>query len=149
MHAFSRPGREMLRHPGLAWLRELRWPFPAAILDGEAVAGDGSEGVQAVFEARNRPYGAMGFVAFDVLECDGLSVMPEPWTSRRKRLEDLLEAKPPPGICLVPVTEDAPALWERWVGQGGEGIVLKDPQSIYRPGVRSPAWLKLKPKLAL
>jgi hypothetical protein len=76
--------------------------------------------------------------------------MREPWTSRRKRLEDLLAAaEPPPGICLVPVTEDAPALWERWVGQGGEGIVLKDPRSIYRPGVRSPAWLKLKPKLTL
>jgi ATP-dependent DNA ligase len=29
---------------------------------------------------------------------------------------------------------------------GGEGIVLKEQDSIYRPGVRSPAWLKLKPK---
>jgi ATP-dependent DNA ligase len=32
---------------------------------------------------------------------------------------------------------------------GGEGIVLKDREAIYRPGVRSPAWLKLKPKLTL
>jgi hypothetical protein len=32
---------------------------------------------------------------------------------------------------------------------GGEGIVLKDRASIYRPGVRSPAWLKLKPKITL
>ena len=72
----------------------------------------------------------------------------EPWTARRKRLEDLLEA-PPPGICLVPVTNDAPALWDTWVGQGGEGIVLKERTSVYRPGVRSPAWLKLKPKLTL
>jgi hypothetical protein len=32
---------------------------------------------------------------------------------------------------------------------GGEGIVLKDPASPYRPGERSPAWLKLKPKLTL
>ena len=31
--------------------------------------------------------------------------------------EDLLEA-PPPGICLVPVTEDPPALWDAWVGMG-------------------------------
>ena len=74
--------------------------------------------------------------------------MGEPWTARRKRLEDLLEA-PPPGVCLVPVTEDAPALWDTWVGQGGEGIVLKERTSVYRPGVRSPAWLKLKPKLTL
>ena len=26
---------------------------------------------------------------------------------------------------------------------GGEGIVLKERTSLYRPGVRSPAWLKL------
>ena len=32
---------------------------------------------------------------------------------------------------------------------GGEGIVLKDPVSRYRPGERSPAWLKPKPKLTL
>jgi hypothetical protein len=47
------------------------------------------------------------------------------------------------------VTEDAPALWDAWVGLGGEGIVLKERTSAYRPGVRSPAWLKLKPKLSL
>jgi hypothetical protein len=32
---------------------------------------------------------------------------------------------------------------------GGEGIVLKDRASTYRPSERSPAWLKLKPKLTL
>jgi len=36
-----------------------------------------------------------------------------------------------------------------WAGMGGEGIVLKDPASLYRPGERSSAWLKLKPKLTL
>jgi bifunctional non-homologous end joining protein LigD len=49
----------------------------------------------------------------------------------------------------VPVTEDAPALWDTWVGMGGDGIVLKERTSLYRPGVRSQAWLKLKPKLTL
>ena len=56
---------------------------------------------------------------------------------------------PPPGICLVPVTHDAPALWAAWVGLGSEGILLKERTSAYRPGVRSPAWLKLNPKLSL
>jgi ATP-dependent DNA ligase len=32
---------------------------------------------------------------------------------------------------------------------GGESIVLKDLASRYWPGDRSPAWLKLKPKLTL
>ena len=90
----------------------------------------------------------MAFAAFDVLEVDGLGVMGEPWTARRKRPEDVLEV-PPPGVCLVPVTEGAPALWDSWIGMGGEGIVLKERTSLYRPGIRSPAWLKLKPKLSL
>jgi hypothetical protein len=61
VHAFSRPGRELLQLPGLAWLRDIRWPLASAVLDGEAVAGDGSEGIQAVFEARNRPGSPMAF----------------------------------------------------------------------------------------
>jgi hypothetical protein len=44
---------------------------------------------------------------------------------------------------------DAPALWDAWVGQGGEGIVLKERTAVYCPGVRSPRWLKLKLKLTL
>ena len=46
IHAFSRPGRELITLPGLAWLREVRWPIASAVLDGEAVAGDGSEGIR-------------------------------------------------------------------------------------------------------
>ena len=30
---------------------------------------------------------------------------------------------------------------------GGEGIVLKERTSLYRPGIRSPTWLKVKPTL--
>ncbi len=67
--------------------------------------------------------------------------------TERKRLEDLVESRDLPRIALVPVTDDAPTLYETWKGLGGEGIVLKDPASVYRPGERSPAWLKLKPKL--
>jgi hypothetical protein len=37
----------------LAWVREIRWPIASGVLDGEVVAGDGSEGIQAVFEARH------------------------------------------------------------------------------------------------
>ena len=91
----------------------------------------------------------MSLVLFDVLYVGGKSVMREPWRDRRKRLEDLLEGRQLSRIAIVPVTDDAPTLYETWVGMGGEGIVLKDPASLYRPGERSPAWLKLKPKLTL
>src|SRR5215468_8480505 len=91
----------------------------------------------------------MSFMAFDLLTLNGQDVMREPWKDRRKRLEDLFAALTLPRVGLVPVTDDAATLYETWVGWGGEGIVLKEPTSIYRPGMRSLAWLKVKPKLTL
>ena len=146
---YSRRSLDLLEHPGMAWLRQIEWPFPSAIFDGEACAGDGHEGIQAVFAERNRVGGDMALVLFDLLHVSGKSVMREPWRDRRKRLEDLVGGHRLPRIAVVPVTDDAPTLYETWVGMGGEGIVLKDPASLYRPGERSPAWLKLKPKLTL
>jgi ATP-dependent DNA ligase len=64
---YKRPGRDLLRHPGMAWLRALSWPVDAAVLDGEACAGDGHEGIQAIFEERDRIGGEMSFMAFDLL----------------------------------------------------------------------------------
>src|SRR5262249_53945950 len=66
-----------------------------------------------------------------------------------RRLEDLFATLTMPRVRLVPVTDDAAKLYETWVGWGGEGIVLKEPRSIYRRGIRSPAWLKVKPKVTL
>jgi ATP-dependent DNA ligase len=76
-------------------------------------------------------------------------VMREPWRDRRKRLEDIFEDKRLPRVGLVPVTDDVARLYQLWVGVGGEGIVLREPGSIYQPGIRTTAWLKLKPKLTL
>ena len=64
------------------------------------------------------------------------SCLHEPWTARRKRLEDDFASDALPRVGLVPVTENAPTLYETWAGWGGEGIVLKEPTSIYRPGIR-------------
>jgi ATP dependent DNA ligase domain len=77
--------------------------------------------------------------------------MAEPWTDRRKRLEDLF----PAGITdsrvqLVPTFEDASRLWRVWVVEwGGEEIVLKDRRSAYKPGTRSRFWWKAKHRLVL
>ena len=32
---YSRPGRDLLRHAGITWLRDLQWPLDTAVLDGE------------------------------------------------------------------------------------------------------------------
>ena len=51
----------------MAWLRQIEWPFNSAIFDGEACAGDGHEGIQAVFTERNRHGRDMALVLFDLL----------------------------------------------------------------------------------
>ena len=150
VHVYSRPGRELLGLPGFAFLRELTWPVESGIFDGEAVAGDGHEGIHSVFEARGTAGSAMAVVLFDVLHVAGQDVLREPWRDRRKRLESVVEGAALPGVTLVPTTEDAAGLWDIWVIRGGgEGIVLKERGSLYYPGQRSPAWRKLKAKLTL
>ena len=84
---YSRRGLDLLEHAGMAWLKQIEWPFRSAVFDGEACAGDGHEGIQAVFTERKRVGGDMAVVLFDLLHIAGKSVMREPWRDRRKRLE--------------------------------------------------------------
>jgi ATP-dependent DNA ligase len=122
----------------------MSWPIDRGILDGELCAATGMEGILGVFDARKGRQAPLAFLAFDVLHVDGHEVMTEPWTDRRKRLEDLAGGLTGPHVAVVPVTGDAAALWATWVGWGGEGIVLKDRHAPYRPGVRSSDWLAVK-----
>jgi hypothetical protein len=50
----------------MAWLRDIEWPFQSAVFDCEACAGDGHEGIQAVFAERKRRGGDMALVLFEV-----------------------------------------------------------------------------------
>jgi len=54
----------------MAWFHDLRWPIETAVLDGEACAGAGHEGIHAVFEERGRIGGDTSFMALDVLTLD-------------------------------------------------------------------------------
>jgi ATP-dependent DNA ligase len=104
---YSRRGLDLMEHAGMAWLKEIEWPFLSAVFDGEACAGDGHEGIQAVFAERKRRGGDMALVLFDVLHLGGKSVMREPWRDRRKRLGDVVR-RDDPRFSVVPVTDDAP-----------------------------------------
>jgi ATP-dependent DNA ligase len=147
--AFSRLGRSLLTSPGLGWLQEARWPVRSIVLDGELCASTGTEGVLGVLEARQSGQAPLAFLAFDVLQVGGREVMSEPWTDRRKRLDDLGAALTMPNVAIVPAADDAARLWATWVAWGGEGIVLKDRRAPYRPGLRSPDWLKVKHRTTL
>lgn len=88
------------------------------------------------------------FMAYDVLYRNGLLTLDQPLTERRKVLEQTLQGCGEP-LLLSPqyTTPDLEAVDRQFAearGRGNEGLLLKRWDSIYEPGRRSGAWLKLK-----
>ena len=84
------------------------------------------------------------FVAFDVLAANGMSLMDQPQSDRRRALERLLAAINPP-VYLTPMTRDRnlAAEWlDRFEGAGLDGVIAKPEKQTYVPGKR--AMLKIK-----
>lgn len=114
------------------------------ILDGELISL-GDDGLPSFPRLSERVlHGhkgiAVSYVIFDVLACDGHSVMDNSYAERRALLEDLeLEGL---GFCTAETFEDGAALFPAVVDQGLEGVVAKPRSSPYRPG--QPGWLKIK-----
>jgi ATP-dependent DNA ligase len=79
------------------------------------------------------------YVAFDLLAIDDESLMTEPFSVRRARLEDAMAQATPP-VYLTATTTD-PAEAEDWFahfeGAGLDGVVAKPMSSPYRPNVRT------------
>jgi DNA ligase 1 len=138
------------------------------VLDGELLGW--RDGRALPFQAlqarlgRKRPSAAIIervptiFVAFDLLASGpggGPEVEPtlrEPLRVRRERLAALgLGAETGVGISNVVSASDEPELDEVFRAareRGNEGLMVKDPDSIYTPGRRGYGWLKLKRPLA-
>lgn len=122
------------------------------VLDGEVVVFEegrpaiGTVGERFRVQSRQRALklaerSPATLVAFDLVTCLGESVSERPLVERRQ----LLEALPldETGIARIsPTYDDGAALMQAARGQGLEGIVSKQKQSIYRPGLRSADWLK-------
>ena len=77
---------------------------------------------------------------FDLLHLDGLDLVTLPLEQRRQVLADLVEEGP--RWRVPPSYDDGKVLLDATKAQGLEGIVSKRRGSAYRPGVRSPDWLK-------
>src|SRR5579884_3255472 len=83
------------------------------------------------------------YVLFDVLYANGQSTMDLPYTRRREILESLTVAGP--AWQITPAhTGDGEAMLRAAERVGMEGVVAKRLDSVYEPGRRSPAWLKIK-----
>ena len=84
-------------------------------------------------------------VLFDIL-VDGPDILlKEPWSTRRKHLERVLRRRTNDRLRLSEsVPGDGEEMLERVRRDGWEGVIAKRTDSLYEPGVRSKAWLKLK-----
>jgi bifunctional non-homologous end joining protein LigD len=119
----------------------------SAILDGEIVALD-EEGrssfqlLQAIELGEERP--PIVFYVFDLLSLDGVKCMDQPLRSRRERLAGLLRDAPEPIRYSAEIEGDPRRLLKEIARRGLEGIMGKERDSVYEPGRRSRAWIKLK-----
>jgi DNA ligase D-like protein (predicted ligase)/DNA ligase D-like protein (predicted polymerase)/DNA ligase D-like protein (predicted 3'-phosphoesterase) len=112
------------------------------ILDGEAVALDGS-GVPSFSEMQNRARSTrVEYWAFDILHLDGRSLLRAKYSDRRRLLEALAES----GGLIVPdlLPGDGPQALEYARKHRWEGVIAKKRDSTYQPGRRSSSWIKDK-----
>ena len=136
----------------------------AVILDGEIVAFSDRIlpfaiiqtrlGRRRVTEAllRDAP---VAFFAFDLLYETGEPLFELPLRERIERLRMILSVAPPPSAAIRPSDQtpirDAAHIDELFDAarrRANEGLVIKDPGSIYTPGRRGKSWLKYKKALA-
>ncbi len=83
------------------------------------------------------------FLAFDVLEVDGKSLVKQPWTERRDALEETVSSVG--AVQVPPVFEgDVRAAMEASRALGLEGVMAKRRTSTYSAGKRVQSWIKLK-----
>ncbi len=86
------------------------------------------------------------FMVFDVLRVDGTETFALPLNNRRSVLESLLDPGPSWRVSEQQ-RDDGTELFEAVRHRGMEGIVAKRLSSLYRPGRRSPDWVKVKSRL--
>ena len=111
------------------------------LLDGEVVALDDS-GRPSFQALHHQSAGTLVYYAFDLLYLNGRDVLKVPLEERRARLAPIvadtriLSSDPLPG--------SAKEIEQAVRGLQLEGIVAKKRRSIYEPGRRSTAWIKVK-----
>ncbi len=85
------------------------------------------------------------YVVFDLLYRDFRSLMECPLVERREQLREISSACGNPKLVMSEgVTGDGLAYFEQVRGQDLEGVMAKRLDSLYRPGKRTDAWLKIK-----
>lgn len=86
----------------------------------------------------------LAIFAFDLLADCGVAIRNLPLIQRKERLRAVVRALGSPDLRYVDHTHDGAALMKTLRSAAWEGVMAKDPASPYLPGVRSPAWRKIK-----
>ncbi|PYK38710.1 MAG: ATP-dependent DNA ligase [Verrucomicrobia bacterium] len=122
-------------------------PARECLIDGEVVALDeeGRSSFQLLqareMEGQKSP---VYFYAFDLLQLDGKSLLALPLEARKNVLEKLCADAGDPVRYSGNIGREAKPLLEEVKRRGLEGIIGKQRNSVYEPGRRSGAWIKLK-----
>ena len=122
-------------------------PARECVIDGEVVALDeeGRSSFQLLqareMEGRKSP---VYFYAFDLLQLDGKSLLSLPLEARKNVLERLCSGVGDPIRYSGAIGGDAKQLLDEVKRRGLEGIIGKQRNSVYEPGRRGGAWIKLK-----
>jgi bifunctional non-homologous end joining protein LigD len=126
------------------------------VLDGELVALHGGEiarferlqgrmHVRDGTRIRNRAEDSpAALVAFDLLLEGDEVLVGQPWSDRRPVLERVMGGRTGEHLRLGETSPDHREMARRAEAGGWEGVIAKRADSAYRPGKRSPDWLKLK-----
>ena len=90
-------------------------------------------------------------VAYDVLYADGQVLINRPLSERREILNELIKAQGIVRLSLAKAFHEVAELDEEFDSarrRGNEGLMIKSPGSLYKPGRRGREWLKLKRAIA-
>jgi bifunctional non-homologous end joining protein LigD len=122
-------------------------PVDECVIDGEVVALDaeGRSSFQLLqgleMEGRKSP---ICFYVFDLLQLGGRSLVGLPLTARKELLAQLCDGVGDPVRFSGEIGGDASMLLGEVKRRGLEGLIGKLRDSVYEPGRRSGAWIKLK-----
>lgn len=90
-------------------------------------------------------------VAYDLLYANGNVLIDDPLSHRRVILQEIIPAGGPVRMSEGKVFSEAAMLDDEFVAaraRGNEGLMIKSPASVYKPGRRGRDWLKLKRAIA-
>jgi bifunctional non-homologous end joining protein LigD len=82
------------------------------------------------------------YYVFDILQCDGTSLLNKSLLDRKKLLQTV--AKPCDVLKVLPYFDSRDFVIEKAQELGYEGVIAKKKDSLYYPGQRTDLWLKLK-----